>query len=142
VVPDTEECPSSIRGVQLKVAKARGGVVLEFSAPNSLQVSDLRELIGEAGAYVEFVTKVAALHSEQVLAYDGTPVPPVDVSVKSIPTGARVTVRADRPQDSTAVLEQANTLKRYWDQNPCMSGSSSELVMQPFTMPNLGGHSR
>jgi hypothetical protein len=143
VAPDKDECPSSIRGVELKLAKARGGVVLEFRAPSTLQVADLRTLIGEAGAYVEFVTKVAALRSEQVLAYDGTPVPPVDVSVKSIPTGARVTVRADRPQDTTAVIEQAKTLKRYWDENPCMAGgTSSELVMQPFTKPNVDDRRR
>src|SRR5262245_16810913 len=73
-VPEDEECPSVIQGVKLDLAQERGGVVLEFSSPSKLNVRDLRVLVGEAGAYVEFVTKIAALHSEQVLAYDGSPV--------------------------------------------------------------------
>jgi hypothetical protein len=120
------ECPPEVRGVAVAVKQVPGGVMLEFTAPSKQQLQELQLLLREGAAAVEYHSKVAALHANEMAARDADQIPPVDVSVKQRPGGAQVIIRAEQPQDGGAVLEQAQTFKRFWDASRCISGREQD----------------
>ena len=117
---DESSCPASVRGVAMAVTKVRGGVMLEFTAPDPQQRPELLLVIREAAAYVEYHSKLASLRATEQSTEAGVYIPPVDVAVRPRAKGAQVTIRPDEAQHADVVVILAKTLKQRWDSNACV----------------------
>jgi hypothetical protein len=122
---NASECPEAVRGVQVKITNAPGGAAVTFSGKTQY-LTDLRNIVHEAAAIVEYHTKLAAIHEEEVLSHVGERIPPVDVTAKDTPNGVKVMVKAVEPGDASAVFDRAKSFKKLWDENECVNGSHTE----------------
>lgn len=118
VIPDeARRCPEVMRGVSLELRPISGGVALEFTSGRTSQVAELREQLREAARVVEAHSKaprhIHASNSERVR------LPPLDISVNDVESGARVVVRAQRARDLPEVLELAHVLQLIWSRSDC-----------------------
>lgn len=113
---DEQECPTAFRGAKLTAAKSPGGVTLEFRNQNRDALGLMREQLREVADMVEQhgTQKQTASEDEEV------EFPPVDIDVKDVSLGARVTVRASRLRDLTAVRELAFGFAEYWKTSACV----------------------
>ena len=126
---EPEECPEAVRGVEVEVSKVSGGVMIEFTAPSAKQSHELLLVIREAAAFLEYHTKLAALHAEQS-AEAGLYVPPVDITVKKLAKGAQVTVRPDQSHDAGLVVALAKTLEQRWEASACVTGKRTARLIR------------
>lgn len=111
-----EECPIAFIGAKVAAAKTRDGVSLEFKNPNRAHVQHMREQLREVADLIEehgTQQQTTGAEDEEV------EFPPVDVSVKDIGTGARVTVRAARFRDIPAIQELAFGFAEFWKTSAC-----------------------
>jgi hypothetical protein len=120
-----DDCPAAVRGVGMTLHEVPGGVTIELNARDKSKVNDLQQLVGEAAAFIEYQTKMAALHSEKVLARDGTAIPALDITVKKVANGAQVTLRAEDAKQAPTLLAQAKSLKEFWDTSECTQGKGN-----------------
>ncbi len=118
IIPDeARQCPEVMRGVSLVFRPISGGVALVFTSPRARQVDELRDQLREAAHVVEAHSKavkhINASNSDQVR------LPPLDISVNDVESGARVVVRAQRARDLPEVLELAHVLQLIWSRSDC-----------------------
>ncbi|HEU4612737.1 MAG TPA: hypothetical protein VFS15_11695 [Kofleriaceae bacterium] len=121
---EEEECPEAVRGVDLALIPVSGGARMDFTTKHKEQVEDLRLLLREAGATMEYHSKLIALHPDLVSSEDEV-IPPVDVEVKDLPNGIEVTIRAESSSDASRVMQHARKLKEAWGTNECVRESTS-----------------
>lgn len=112
---DEEECPAAFQGATVKAEKMPGGVRLEFRNGNRAIVDDMREQLRAIGEMIEEHGTQTQTASED----DEVEFPPVDIDVKDIVLGARVTVRASRLRDLPALRELAFGFAEFWKTSPC-----------------------
>lgn len=112
---DEEECPAAFQGATVKAMKMPGGVRLEFRNGNRAIVDDMREQLRAIGSMIEEHGTQTQTASED----DEVEFPPVDIDVKDIVLGARVTVRASRLRDIPALRELAFGFAEFWKTSPC-----------------------
>ena len=129
VIPGHErmQCPDAVRGVDMARETVRGGVAFKFTTSNRLQLPSLRALLREAATMIEHHSKLAALHPEQMPVHGGVPsFPVVDIDVKDIATGARITVHAENTDELPALRELGTAFEEFWDKNACVRGERIE----------------
>lgn len=123
------ECPKAVRGAKVALTPAPRGATLEFTAAGKQNVAELRELMREIGATVEYHSKLADLHPELVEAGDDA-IPPVNISISETASGVKLTLQAEETGDASAVLAHAKRLQEEWRKNECVLGSDES---QPAT---------
>jgi hypothetical protein len=116
---EDEECPEAVRGVELALIPVSGGARMDFTTKHKDQLDDLRLLLREAGATMEYHSKLIALHPDLVSSEDEV-IPPVNVEAKDLPNGIEVTIRAETPGDANRVMQHARKLKEAWGENECV----------------------
>jgi hypothetical protein len=110
-----EECPAAFQGASVKAEKMPGGVRIEFRNGNRAIVDDMREQLRAIGEMIEQHGTQQQTAGED----DEVEFPPVDIDVKDIVLGARVTVRASRLRDIPALRELAFGFQEFWKTSPC-----------------------
>lgn len=113
-----EECPQAFRGARVSAENSPGGVRLEFRNGNRKSVELMREQLREIAEMLERHGTERQTSGED----DEVEFPPVDIDVKDIALGARVTVRVSRLRDLTAVREMASGFAEYWKGSVCGEG--------------------
>lgn len=121
------DCPAAIQGVKITVTRSPRGAVLDFTNPAKANLSDLRQLLREAAATLEYHSKLAALHPELIGKNDDV-LPPVDVTVKETEKGARLTIQAEDPGDATKVRTHVHHLESAWHADACVNGDLQGTV--------------
>lgn len=113
-----DECPIAFQGAKVSAAKLRQGVSLEFRNPNRAHVPLMRAQLREIAELIEQqATQTQTTGAEdEVVEF-----PPVDITVKDIVLGARVTVRAARASDVPALRELAFGFAEFWKTSPCVA---------------------
>lgn len=112
-----EECPTAFQGARVVAAKVREGVQIEFRNPNRTQVQAMRVQLREVAEMIEQQSTLQQTASDD----DEVEFPPVDLAVKNIALGARVTVRAARMRDIPALRELAFGFAEFWKTSACVS---------------------
>lgn len=111
-----DECPAAFQGAKVTATKAPGGVTIEFRNGNRDSVSPMRSQLREVAEMIEqHGTQMQTVGEEDQVEF-----PPVDIDVKDIVLGARVTVRASRLRDITALREMAYGFAEFWKTSPCV----------------------
>lgn len=111
---DDDDCPDVLRDVSLSLAQSTGGATIDFTTDDKQAVGDLRKLLREVSATLEYQSKLAALHPELVDA-DSEPIPPVHITVRNTPNGAQVILRSEDARDAKKVLVHARKFQSAWD---------------------------
>ncbi len=111
---DDDDCPDVLRDVSLSLAQSTGGATIDFTTDDKHAVADLRKLLREVSATLEYQSKLAALHPELVDA-DSEPIPPVHIIVRDTPNGAQVILRSEDARDAKKVLVHARKFQSAWD---------------------------
>ena len=114
---EEQECPTAFQGALVVAAKVRQGVQLEFRNPNRSQVKDMRLQLREVAEMIEQQGTLQQTVSDD----DEVDFPPVDLAVKDIALGARVTVRAARMRDIPALRELAFGFAEFWKTSSCVA---------------------
>ncbi len=113
---DSEDCPAAFKGAKVTATKTPGGVRLEFRNGNRATVQDMRDQLRAVGEMIEeHGTQVQTASDDEAVEF-----PPVDVEVKDIVLGARVTVRASRLGDIPALRELAFGFAEHWKTSACV----------------------
>lgn len=120
----TTDCPEFVKGAKLTVANVDKGVELTITTTTKANIPELRKMLHVAADTI-------AQGSEDQLAPGGasetdsaTPpdkLPPVDVAVKDIANGARVTVKAKQSSDVAQIRELAGDLDSFWKSSTCVN---------------------
>lgn len=111
-----DECPRAFLGAKVTAAKHPGGVTLEFRNAHREVVQEMREQLRAVAEMIEqHGTEMQTSSEEDVVEF-----PPVDIDVKDIVLGARVTVRASRLRDLPAIRELAFGFAEFWKTSPCV----------------------
>jgi hypothetical protein len=109
------ECPMAFQGARVAATTTREGVALEFKNSDTTQLPMMRAQLREVAVMIEqrsTLTQTASVDDEVEF-------PPVDLGVKDIAQGARVTVRAARLRDIPALQELAFGFAEFWKRSPC-----------------------
>jgi hypothetical protein len=119
------DCPEAVRGVDVALSPASDGVALVFTTPEKKQAKELTKLLREAGAMIEYHSKMAALHPElERPEFADDVVPPVDISITEVPKGAKVNIKVENPADRAGMVAQAKEFERTWQKNKCVTGAA------------------
>lgn len=118
---DEGECPELMRGVSLAVKEQSSGVTLTFATKYKQNLTELRNAVREAAAYLEFQSKMVQLHKDDLETVVDAPLPALDISVKNLPTGVVVTIRTENSHDARVLALQAQNLKDAWDNSACVA---------------------
>jgi hypothetical protein len=121
--PESDQCPDYVRGAKLSVRQIDGGVSFEITTGNAGYVSDLRQMLRELAAIVEHHTRAMAA-DPQPLEEGAVEIPPVDISLKDIPGGVLVTVRAQEVTNVGLVRHQARGIEKLWATSRCINSQS------------------
>jgi hypothetical protein len=111
----TDECPMAFQGARVVAVKTPEGVALEFKNSDATQVPMMRAQLREVAVMIE----QRGTLTQTTSAEDEVEFPPVDMGVKDIALGARVTVRAARLRDIPALRELAFGFAEFWKRSPC-----------------------
>lgn len=112
---DDNECPPAFRGARVSAENSPGGVRLEFRNGNRASVDLMRSQLREIADMLErHGTERQTSGEDEEVEF-----PPVDIDVKDIALGARVTVRVSRLRDLTSVRELAFGFAEYWKGSVC-----------------------
>jgi hypothetical protein len=113
---DESECPAPFQGVKVSAADIPDGVSLDFQNPNRAHVRQMRVQLREVAEMLEqHGTQVQTTGTDD----EHVEFPPVDLDVKNITAGARVTVRAARLRDVPVIRELAFGFAEFWGESPC-----------------------
>ncbi len=113
---DDEECPPAFKGATVTPLPASGGAQLEFRTGHRENVEDLRIQLRAVGEMIEqHGTEKQTTSDAEVVQF-----PPVDIDVKDITLGARVTVRASRLRDRGVVRDLAYGFAEFWKTSACV----------------------
>ena len=114
VVHAEPDCPDAFRGAAISSSQIRDGVSLTFQT-DAGKVHLMREQLRELAMMIEQKgTEVQTASYEEEVEF-----PPLDIDVKDIGGGAKVSVRASRPRDLPELRELASSFQRYWDSSTC-----------------------
>lgn len=117
-VEEEPDCPLVFIGVKVTTADVRDGVSIEFRNPNGANVEEMRAQLREVAQLLEdHGTQVQTTGADD----EEVDFPPVDISVKNIARGARVTVRAARYRDIPVLRELAYGFAEFWETSPCIT---------------------
>jgi len=109
-----DDCPDAFRGAAVTTAVIEDGVALSFTTAAD-RLEPMRDELREVAMMLE--QKGTEF---QTASYDeDVEFPPVDLDVKDIEGGARVSVRASRPRDIPELRELAKTFEQYWQTSAC-----------------------
>lgn len=102
------------------------GVAFKFTTPKKENVKELRELLTDAADVIEEHSKMT---EEQRAVTDpaAAQIPPLDISVKNVGSGARVTIRAQRAEDIEPLREQARNFEEFWETSECVQGPTATM---------------
>lgn len=114
-VDEEEECPLAFQGARVSAVKTTEGVALEFKNTNRAQLPLMRAQLREVADLIEERSTLTQTASVD----EAVEFPPVDMAVKDIAHGARVTVRAARLRDIPALREIAFGFAEFWQRSPC-----------------------
>src|SRR5512143_2428163 len=104
-----DDCPEAFRGAAVKTAVIDDGVALTFTTA-AARMALLRDQLREVAMMLEQKGT-----ETQTASYDeDVEFPPVDLDVKDVDGGARVTVRASRPRDIPELRELAKSFEAFW----------------------------
>jgi hypothetical protein len=120
---EEQECPMAFQGAHVSAVKTPEGVALDFKNSDTTQLPMMRAQLRELAVLVEqrsTLTQTASVDDE-------VDFPPVDLGVKDIAQGARVTVRAARLRDIPALRELAFGFAEFWKRSPCAELLSAAL---------------
>jgi hypothetical protein len=111
-------CPEVMQGVELVFREVPGGVALELTSPRPRQVAELREQLREAALVLvrhsrRAARQLSASYLEQAW------IPPLEISVNDVGSGAHVVIRAQRTRDLPELLELARALEQIWLRSDC-----------------------
>lgn len=124
---DDDECPAAFRGASVTAESMPGGVRLEFRNGNRANVSDMRDQLRAVAEMIEqHGTEKQTSGEEEEVEF-----PPVDLEVKDIVLGARVTVRASRLRDIPALREMAFGFAEFWKTSACVETLVSKREPKP-----------
>lgn len=113
----TETCPEFLKGAQLSVSDIDGGVAFEVTARTATDAIPLRAMLRELAAIVERHTQVATT-SNDAATFE---IPPIDIGVMDIASGARVSVTAERASDVPLVRAQAQQVQQAFRGSACIN---------------------
>ena len=121
-------CPEVMQGVNVSAEAVKKGVALEFTTPRQDQVKELRSQLRELGRTLEEESKAGpgrepAPQGTEKQATPEEAVPPLDIAVKDIDSGARVIVRAERSGDVPQLRELAEGFEQFWATTDCVQGA-------------------
>jgi hypothetical protein len=118
-----QECPIAFQGARVSALNTREGVALEFRTSNPTQLPMMRAQLREVAEMIEQRSTLT-----QTSSIDGeVDFPPVDLGVRDIAEGARVTVHAARLRDIPALRELAFGFAEFWKRSPCSQTLSAAL---------------
>jgi hypothetical protein len=112
---EEQECPLAFQGARVLAVKTPEGVALEFKNSNTTQLPMMRAQLRELAVMIEQRSTLTQTSSVD----DEVDFPPVDLGVRNIAQGARVTVRAARLRDIPALRELAFGFAEFWERSPC-----------------------
>lgn len=123
---ETAECPEFLRDVDLSIKDVKSGVTFQFTTPRKENVKELRELLTDAADVIEEHSNMS--DQQRAMTDPAAPeIPPLDISVKNVNSGARVTIRAERSQDIEPLREQARNFEEFWDSSECVQGPTATM---------------
>lgn len=114
---EEEECPLAFQGARVSAVKTDEGVALVFKNSNRTQLPLMRAQLREVADMIEQRSTLTQTAS----ADEPVEFPPVDMAVRDISQGARVTVRAARFRDIPVLREIAFGFAEFWKRSPCMA---------------------
>lgn len=120
---DEEECPMAFQGARVSAVKTPEGVALVFKNSNEIQLPLMRAQLREVANMIEQRSTLTQTVSDD----EAVEFPPVDMAVRDIAQGARVTVRAARFSDIPALRELAFGFAEFWKRSPCMATLTVQL---------------
>jgi hypothetical protein len=112
------ECPEFVRGAELTVTNVDRGVAFEITTPRAESVADLRQLLRDLAQVVEAHADSATADAEAL------ELPPVDIAVSDIPSGARIVVHTEGTNEISQVREHAREVDRFWQSSACINGGA------------------
>jgi hypothetical protein len=124
---DTNDCPEVMRGVTLVLMPSERGVTLDFTSPRTEMVPELRSQLREAAVAIEQHSE-SPPQSTDPADSDAVTIPPLDISVNDVGSGARVVIRAERPEDVEQLREIAQALEVMWLKSDCRLPPTSQAA--------------
>ena len=124
---ETNECPEVMRGVTLVLMPSDGGVTLDFTSPRAEMVAELRQQLREAAVVIERHSE-APPQSADPADSDSVTIPPLDISVNDVGSGARVVIRAERKEDINQLREIAQALEVMWLKSDCRRPAATQAA--------------
>jgi len=120
------DCPDAFRGAAISSAQIHDGISLTFQT-DATKVELMREQLRELAMMIEQKgTEV------QTASYDeDVEFPSLDIDVKDIGGGAKVSVRASRPRDIPELRELATSFERYWEASSCKGDEVAKTPPKP-----------
>jgi hypothetical protein len=112
---DDVDCPAAFKGATVRAEKSPAGVTLEFRNGDHANVVPMREQLRAVALMIEQHGTERQTESET----DAVDFPPVDIDVKDVVLGARVTVRATRLSDISPIRELAFGFAESWKSSSC-----------------------
>jgi hypothetical protein len=103
-----DECPDVMRGMKFEITTIDGGVELHFTNPRTLLVDGMRQDL-------RTIAKLVEVHS----ASGPAKIPPIEISVDDIASGASVRIKPIRPGDLVQVRQLAVVLQTVWEGSDC-----------------------
>lgn len=120
-----EDCPAAFHRVALALHDVRGGVAFDFTTSRKQHVGELRRLLREAAIALEEHSQREASRTDVQRMPDEFVLPALDITVKDVAAGIRVTVRAEARRALKDVRATARLFRRVWLQHPCVRGTPS-----------------
>lgn len=120
-----DSCPEVVRGVEVSTQPVKSGVAVEFTSPRREHVTELRLQLREIAATLEHQSKLASVQAEREGHANDTDLPAVDIAVREVRAGARLTVRAERVDDIKALRDLARAFEVAWKDSDCVRGSAT-----------------
>jgi hypothetical protein len=112
------ECPEFVRGAKLGVTEVDGGVAFEITTMDATHVADLRQMLRELAAVVEH-------HADAPTPDPALDLPPMDITVRDVPSGARIVVQTEGAGNVEQVREHAREVDRFWQSSTCINGAAA-----------------
>lgn len=118
-----EQCPHFVRGSKLAVSDVERGVSVKLTSAQSANVPQLRDMAREFERVME--QQIAQQSTENASGSAQGRIPPLDISVKDVASGAVVTVLAEHSEDVGRVRKQAHEVESFWKSSACINGKAT-----------------
>jgi hypothetical protein len=117
------ECPDFVRGAKLAMRDVSGGVELKITTPWTIHLVPLRQLLHQLAIVVEDYT-----HRSDMPKDDDLVLPPLDIQIRDVSSGALITVKADQMTNVPLLREQAKLLGAFWESSECINGAPGRMA--------------